>query len=79
MEILTKYAIEIFFGLVSAGALAFCKHLSAQIKEYKKLLELRENESINKAIDERIIPVKDELERKIETFETCKNCRTGSA
>ena len=30
------------------------------------MLELRENESINKAIDERIIPVKDELERKIE-------------
>ena len=66
MEFFAKYWLELIFGLISAGALAFCKHLSAQIKEYKKLLELRENESINKAIDERIIPVKDELERKIE-------------
>ena len=33
MEILTKYALEIFFGLVSAGALAFCKHLYGKNKK----------------------------------------------
>lgn len=66
MEFFAKYGIELVFGLISAGALGFCKYLSAQVKEYKKLLELREDENINKAIDNKIIPVKDELERKIE-------------
>lgn len=66
MEFFAKYSIELIFGLISAGALAFCKYLSAQVKEYKKLLELREDENISKSIDEKIIPVKNELERKIE-------------
>ena len=33
MEILTEYGLEIFFGLVSAGLLAYCKHLCAQKQE----------------------------------------------
>ena len=66
MEFLIEHFIEIIFGLISAGLLGFCKYLTGQIKEYKKLLELRENENINKAIDEKIIPVKTELEKKIE-------------
>ena len=39
MEILTKYTLDIFFGLISAGALAFCKYMYNQMKNYKKLLE----------------------------------------
>lgn len=66
MEFLIEHFIEIFFGLVSAGALGFSKYLLSQIKEYKKLLELRESENIGKAIDEKIAPVKTELEKKID-------------
>jgi hypothetical protein len=33
-DILVKYGTEIFFGLVSAGALAFCKYLHKKMKEY---------------------------------------------
>ena len=66
MEFLVEHFIEIIFGLISAGSLGFCKYLTGQIKEYKKLLELRENENINKAIDRKILPVKTELEKKID-------------
>lgn len=66
MEFLVEHFVEIFFGLLSAGALGFCKYLMGQIKEYKKLLELRESENIDKAIDKKLLPVKTELEKKIE-------------
>ena len=36
MEILTKYAVEIFFGLISAGLLGFCKHLIDRNKQKQK-------------------------------------------
>ena len=36
---IAEHLVEIFFGLVSAGALAFCKYLHGQLKNYKKLLE----------------------------------------
>jgi hypothetical protein len=43
MEILTKYAIEIFFGLVSAGALAFCKHLWGKNKKLEEMQKADQN------------------------------------
>ena len=39
MEILTEYGLEIFFGLVSAGLLAYCKYLWAQKQELAKRKE----------------------------------------
>ena len=39
MEILTEYGLEIFFGLVSAGLLAYCKNLWSQKKELEKQSE----------------------------------------
>ena len=66
MEFVIEHFVEIFFGLVSAGSLSFCKYLHSQIKEYKKLLEIRETESVNKAIEQKIQPVKTELEKKID-------------
>ena len=66
MDFFVEHFFEIFFGLISAGALGFCKHLVNQIKDYKKLLELRENESVVKTIEEQITPVKSDLEKKID-------------
>ena len=55
MEILTEYGLEIFFGLVSAGCLAFCKHLWSQKKE----LEKKEKEDMNRLHRQMIL---DEIE-----------------
>ena len=39
LEFITTHLLEIVFGLISAGALAFCKYLYSKMKTYKKLIE----------------------------------------
>lgn len=63
MEILTKYALEIFFGLVSAGLLAFCKYLFTQNKELKKYQEADRNRQNRQMILDEIEPIIDEITR----------------
>ena len=58
----TEHLFEIFFGLVSAGALAFCKYLHGQLKNYKKLLEESKDTELEKTIDSRIEPIQREIE-----------------
>lgn len=58
---MNAYIIEIIMALVTAGALAFCKFFHAQAKEYKKLLANRENENIEKTIDDKIAPIVDKI------------------
>jgi hypothetical protein len=51
------------FGLISAGALAFCKYLHGEVKNYRKLLEQRENEIVVKTIEEKLKPVQEEIKK----------------
>lgn len=62
LTFVTEHLIEIFFGLVSAGALGFCKYLHNQLKNYKKLLEEKEDTELEKTIDSRIEPIQKEIE-----------------
>lgn len=59
---LADHLVEIFFGLVAAGALAFCKYLHSQMKNYKKLLDEKKNEQLECTIDERLEPITQEIE-----------------
>lgn len=59
---LAEHLVEILFGLISAGALAFCKHMHSQMKNYKKLLEEKESEELQITIDNRIEPIQQEIE-----------------
>ena len=63
MEILTKYAIEIFFGLVSAGALAFCKHLWGKNQKLEEMQKADQNRQYRQMIVDEIEPIIDELAR----------------
>jgi hypothetical protein len=63
MEILTKYALEIFFGLVSAGALAFCKHLWSKNKKLEEMQKADQNRQYRQMILDEIHPIIDELTR----------------
>lgn len=65
MEILTEYGLEIFFGLVSAGLLAWCKSLFAQKKE----LEKREKEDMTRLHRQMIL---DEIEPIVKELKTIK-------
>lgn len=65
IEVLTEYGLEIFFGLVSAGCLAFCKHLWSQKKE----LEKKEKEDLNRLHRQMIL---DEIEPIVAELHTIK-------
>ena len=59
---IAEHLIEIFFGLVSAGALAFCKYTHKQMKNYRRLLEEQENQRLEETIESRLEPILVEIE-----------------
>ena len=62
LEFITTHLLEIVFGLISAGALAFCKYLYSKMKTYKKLIEEKENSILAKTIETNIEPIRKEIE-----------------
>lgn len=72
---ITEHIVEIIFGLISAGALAFCRYLYKQLMAYKKMLQEKENNDIVELIDEKLKPIIEDIEelrtyiRKIEDKE----------
>lgn len=59
---ITEHLIEIFFGLISAGALGFCKYMHSQLKNYKSLLAEKQVHDLEETIEARIEPLKHEVE-----------------
>lgn len=58
---IAQHFIEIFFGLISAGLLAFCRYIYTQMKMYQKLAEEKKDEELEELIEEHIAPIKEEL------------------
>lgn len=61
IAILSNYGLELLFGLISAGALAFCKILWGKNKELEKLQKEDENRKYRQMILNEIEPILDEL------------------
>lgn len=59
--ILANYGLELLFGLISAGALAFCKYLWGKNKELEKLQKEDENRKYRQMVINEIEPILDEL------------------
>lgn len=59
---IAEHLAEIFFGLISAGLLALCKHWHNEIKKYRKMLEEKKNDALEEMIESRIEPIKAEIE-----------------
>jgi hypothetical protein len=81
MEILTEYGLEIFFGLVSAGLLAYCKHLWSQKQELAKHKEEDMTRLHRQMILDEIEPItaelvriKSELQTNINTLRSEADC-----
>ena len=53
---------EILLAVVIAGAVGFCKWSWGQVKNYRALLNERENERVDDAIDEKLAPILHEIE-----------------
>lgn len=62
VEFLSKYGVELVMSLITAGALAFCKYMHGQMKNYKKLLEERDHDELNDEIDKKLEPIVQEIE-----------------
>ena len=62
LEFITTHLLEIVFGLISAGALAFCKYLYSKMKTYKKLIEEKENNTLDSTIETHIEPIRQEID-----------------
>lgn len=62
LEFITTHLLEIIFGLISAGALAFCKYLYSKMKNYKKLIEEKENNTLDSTIETHIEPIRQEID-----------------
>lgn len=58
---IAQHFIEIFFGLISAGLLAFCRYIYSQMKMYQKLAEEKKDEELEELIEEHIAPIKEDL------------------
>lgn len=56
-----EHLAEIIFGLISAGALALCKHLWSQNKKFKKYTKEDENRKQRQIILDEIEPIVQEL------------------
>ena len=62
VEFLSKYGIELVMRLITAGALAFCKYMYGQMKNYKKLLEEKDHDELNDEIEKKLEPIVQEIE-----------------
>lgn len=62
VEFLSKYGIELVMSLITAGALAFCKYMYSQMKNYKKLLEEKDHDELNDEMDKKLEPIVQEIE-----------------
>lgn len=63
VEFLTANWASILLSLTTAGALAFCRWTWKQMKTYRSLLEEKENEKLDDAIDEKLAPIISEIEQ----------------
>lgn len=62
LQFLGEHLVEIFFGLVAAGALAGCKYLHATGKKYKSMIQAEKEQKIEEHIDAKLQPIIDEIE-----------------
>ena len=62
IEFLSKYGVELVMSLITAGALAFCKYMYGQMKNYKKLLEEKDHDELNDEIEKKLEPIVQEIE-----------------
>lgn len=60
-EGLNGYWLEIIFGLISALIMWIIHRLSSEVNKYKKLLDKKENEELEKTITEKLKPIHEDI------------------
>lgn len=62
-EFLAANWASILLSLITAGALAFCRWTWKQMKTYRQLLDEKENDKLDDAIDHKLEPIVEEIEQ----------------
>lgn len=70
--LLTKYGLELIFGLISAGALALCRYYYKQSQELGRLQKDEENRKYRQMIIDEIEPIQEELRRAEDDIKNIK-------
>lgn len=73
MDFFVAHMWEIFFGLIAAGALAFCKYLHSELKNYQKLVEEKDNSKLRKTILDELEPIIEEMHRLEKRLKACED------
>ena len=63
MEFFAKYWLELIFGLISAGALAFCKYLWGKNQKLEEMQKADQNRQYRQMILDEIEPIITEITR----------------
>lgn len=63
MEVLSTYMLEIFFGLVSAGCLAFCRHVWKEKKKIEEIMAEDSTRKLRQMILDELEPIIEEIHR----------------
>lgn len=63
MVFLAEHILEIIFGLISAGVLAYCKHLYSQKKKLEEAAKADQNRQYRQMIIDEIEPIIEEIHR----------------
>lgn len=72
VELLTQNWISLVFGLISAGAIAYARHINNKFKHFKKLETKNEEDELNDKIKNLIEPVQQELKLDDQRFDAIK-------
>ena len=69
---LTERWIVLLFGLLSSAIIAYCRHLSNKFQQYRDILDERNERELEDLIEEKLIPVQQELEETQYKFNAIK-------
>lgn len=61
VSFIVDHIVEIIFGLIASGALAFCKHLLKELKNYRSLIDEKEVENIEAIVQRLLEPFNNRL------------------
>lgn len=59
LAFIAEHWVSLIFGLISTGAVAYCRFFYKKIKEFEKMEEEKSKEQIEAMIEERIQPLKE--------------------
>ena len=59
---IAEHIVEVIFGLISAGALAACKHFYSKMKKFQEYEHEEQDDKLEETIEKMIEPIREEVD-----------------